>query len=399
MEKVVALSCVFGLDMCFSLLGSISVKLVPRLKIDQWKFGSLISVFMFTCLIGSLTMGAITDSVDGMDEGFQPVEDARLFGASGKNLQERLQGIKAGAEIFLTATKRDDKSIDATLKPAIGPYGATLAPEMPVGAVVVPAEEGALAKAISSHGSDTVFYLKAGIHTGNGEIRPKAGSVFIGETGAILDGGNATAKCFIHDVGVIPYTASAPRYVVTLRNIVVRNYSSADQECAVMAQDSGQGWPRALSDPADRNGWLLEHCTFTSNRAGGAYLGSASTARDPVFGKFKEPLTLHTYLYCLNDPVNYIDPDGEFLFSLTGAFVGRIISDSMRNTAYAFAAKAGAFAIGFLTDLIVGYYTYQYVLDRMTKAESESPHTPPRDREKLDELMREPDGSGYTGHR
>jgi RHS repeat-associated protein len=36
------------------------------------------------------------------------------------------------------------------------------------------------------------------------------------------------------------------------------------------------------------------------------------TARDPVFGKFKESLTLHAYLYCLNNPVNYIDPSGCF---------------------------------------------------------------------------------------
>jgi len=37
MEKIVALLCVFGLGMCFSLLGSISVKLMPRLKIDKGK--------------------------------------------------------------------------------------------------------------------------------------------------------------------------------------------------------------------------------------------------------------------------------------------------------------------------------------------------------------------------
>ncbi len=42
------------------------------------------------------------------------------------------------------------------------------------------------------------------------------------------------------------------------------------------------------------------------------------TSRDPVMGDFKEPLTLHAYLYCLNDPVNYIDPSGEFLGTLLG---------------------------------------------------------------------------------
>jgi fucose permease len=68
MDKAVALLSVFGLGMCFSLLGSISIKLMPRIKMDQSKFGSLISAFMFTCLVASLLMGVITDSV-----GYKPV--------------------------------------------------------------------------------------------------------------------------------------------------------------------------------------------------------------------------------------------------------------------------------------------------------------------------------------
>ncbi len=35
------------------------------------------------------------------------------------------------------------------------------------------------------------------------------------------------------------------------------------------------------------------------------------TGRDPVNGKYQESLTLHKYLYCLNDPVNRTDPLGE----------------------------------------------------------------------------------------
>jgi len=34
------------------------------------------------------------------------------------------------------------------------------------------------------------------------------------------------------------------------------------------------------------------------------------TARDPVAGKFEEPMSLHVYLYCLNNPVNMLDPSG-----------------------------------------------------------------------------------------
>ena len=62
MEKIVALSCVFGLGMCFSLLGSISVKLMPRLKIDTGRFGTLISSFMITCLVASVVVGILIDS-------------------------------------------------------------------------------------------------------------------------------------------------------------------------------------------------------------------------------------------------------------------------------------------------------------------------------------------------
>ena len=35
------------------------------------------------------------------------------------------------------------------------------------------------------------------------------------------------------------------------------------------------------------------------------------TSRDPVESGFKEPMTLHKYLYCENDPVNRSDPSGE----------------------------------------------------------------------------------------
>jgi RHS repeat-associated protein len=37
-------------------------------------------------------------------------------------------------------------------------------------------------------------------------------------------------------------------------------------------------------------------------------------SRDPQSGSFMEPYELHRYLYCLNDPINRLDPDGEFSF-------------------------------------------------------------------------------------
>jgi fucose permease len=57
----VGLSGAFGLGMCFATLGSIAVKLMPRMEMDQAKFGTLISSFMFSCLISSLAVGALMD--------------------------------------------------------------------------------------------------------------------------------------------------------------------------------------------------------------------------------------------------------------------------------------------------------------------------------------------------
>jgi len=41
------------------------------------------------------------------------------------------------------------------------------------------------------------------------------------------------------------------------------------------------------------------------------------TSRDPVAGQFEQPLTLHRYLYCVNAPVNWIDPDGKWAIYVT----------------------------------------------------------------------------------
>ncbi|MHC5137958.1 MAG: MFS transporter [Planctomycetota bacterium] len=60
---LVAMLCAFGLGVCFSLLGSISVKLIPRIQIDAGKFGTLISTFMFSCLVASLIIGVVTDVI------------------------------------------------------------------------------------------------------------------------------------------------------------------------------------------------------------------------------------------------------------------------------------------------------------------------------------------------
>ncbi|MCK4564023.1 MAG: MFS transporter, partial [Verrucomicrobia bacterium] len=75
--QVVGLSGAFGLGMCFALLGSIAVKMMPRMDIDQAKFGTMISAFMFACLISSLVVGVMMDSL-----GYKTVATAGFVAAA-----------------------------------------------------------------------------------------------------------------------------------------------------------------------------------------------------------------------------------------------------------------------------------------------------------------------------
>ena len=62
------------------------------------------------------------------------------------------------------------------------------------------------------------------------------------------------------------------------------------------------------------------------------------SSHDPVTGKGLEPLTLHKYLYCVNDPVNKWDP--------TGRIFGAALAAKMResDTKMSLGAKAWATA-------------------------------------------------------
>jgi fucose permease len=61
LSAIVALLCVFGLGMSFAILGSVSVDLMERLEITKGQFGSLVSIFMISCLVMSLVVGVLVD--------------------------------------------------------------------------------------------------------------------------------------------------------------------------------------------------------------------------------------------------------------------------------------------------------------------------------------------------
>ena len=64
------------------------------------------------------------------------------------------------------------------------------------------------------------------------------------------------------------------------------------------------------------------------------------TGRDPILGSFREPLTLHAYIYCLNDPINFIDPSGESLLGLLDTMNAMAIRGAKEGTSAGVACRA-----------------------------------------------------------
>jgi fucose permease len=109
MDKAVALGCAFSMGMCFSLLGSISVKLMPRLRIDQGQFGTLVSAVMAACLVTSLVAGVVLDAV-----GYRPVA---LFGFA----------VSAGCVLLLAAARRYATVLGACFLLGVGAMSLSMA--------------------------------------------------------------------------------------------------------------------------------------------------------------------------------------------------------------------------------------------------------------------------------
>ena len=44
-------------------------------------------------------------------------------------------------------------------------------------------------------------------------------------------------------------------------------------------------------------------------------------SEDTYLGNIREPLTLNRYVYCVGNPVNYVDPSGHLVPALVGAII------------------------------------------------------------------------------
>jgi RHS repeat-associated protein len=122
------------------------------------------------------------------------------------------------------------------------------------------------------------------------------------------------------------------------------------------------------------------------------------TGRDPVRGKFADPLMLHKYLYCQNNSINRVDPNGKIV-SLVTFLIATTINDAFKKSDLNYKIAAGTYAVTALTTLVDIFYVIPTVVDFVVDSEfqersdvmdprSEDPNTPyneinPRDADSI----------------
>jgi hypothetical protein len=128
----------------------------------------------------------------------------------------------------------------------------------PSGAVTVAPERRELSSKVDSSPPGTTFWLAPGTHNlADGEfsqVSPKAGDVFVGAPGAILDGRDSNRYAF---------TGDAPN--VTIKNLTVRGFDAPNDEGVVN------------HDGAD--GWIIEDNVIENNRGAGMMSGVGQQVR------------------------------------------------------------------------------------------------------------------------
>lgn len=83
---------------------------------------------------------------------------------------------------------------------------------------------------------------------------------------------------------------------------------------------------------------------------------------DPFEGFQYYPATLHDYLYCLNNSINYIDPSGEFGL-LAASLTSLSVMSVLVATTYHYVPKIKGTDTGIYQSLVIGYYGSKLIKD------------------------------------
>jgi len=106
---------------------------------------------------------------------------------------------------------------------------------------------------VDANPAGTAFLIKAGVHQSQ-QVIPKTGDSFVGEEGAILDGGGTLGYAFTGSAGS-----------VTLRNLIIQHYAPGSQQAVI--QGGGVNW-------------LIEDCEIRDSRSGAIRASSGWLVRN-----------------------------------------------------------------------------------------------------------------------
>lgn len=114
--------------------------------------------------------------------------------------------------------------------------------------------------AVDAHPAGTTFLIRAGLHRRQ-RVEPKDDMVFVGEPGAILDGG-----------GITDFAFRGTARNVTIRGLVIERYAPGPQMGAIKAGDHDA--------TGNSTGWVAEDNEIRYNDGGGVRIGHRTTLRN-----------------------------------------------------------------------------------------------------------------------
>ena len=213
----------------------------------------------------SLTVGQTSQATAiARDAAGQPIAGRAVTWSSNKtsvatvSSSGAVNGLAAGSATISAAIDGITGSADITVTAPTAP------PSTGDAVVLAPGQD--IQAAVNARPAGTTFRLTAGVYR-NQHVVPKSGNTFVGDPGAVLDGGNATAYAF--DKGSAPYPSK-----VTIKGLEIRAYASADHMGPILA---GGG----LSDGT--YGWVIDGVDVHNNRVGGVRVGHHTIVRNSKF--------------------------------------------------------------------------------------------------------------------
>ena len=93
------------------------------------------------------------------------------------------------------------------------------------------------------------------------------------------------------------------------------------------------------------------------------------TSRDPADSDIELPLTNHRYLYCVNNTINGIDPEGRFVCMIIGCFLGDAFS-KMYDQNVAIQGQIAATIIGGIGGSLLDIYIGKFMIERFSRSDN-----------------------------